>query len=201
MKPIESTALIIFVRNPIHGKVKTRLAKEIGDARALEIYKLLLMHTFNVTQALACRKYVFYVDKITKNDLWKGADFAKRIQKGIDLGARMHNAMNELFEEGFAKVIIIGSDSFEVSTSILEEAISQLAHHDAVLGPACDGGYYLLGLNTLIPELFVNKIWSTDQVSKDTIHDFIKMNKSYYLLSELNDIDDASDLKFFDKEQ
>jgi rSAM/selenodomain-associated transferase 1 len=198
---MDTTALIIFVRNPVLGKVKTRLAKDIGDDRALEIYNLLLKHTFDVTQGLTCQKFVFYADEITNNDLWEGANFSKRMQRGIDLGERMHHAMSDLFDEGFMKVIIIGSDCFEMSIPILDYAIFQLAHHDAVIGPARDGGYYLIGLNTLITELFINKAWSTNLVLRDTIDDFSRMGKSYFLLPELNDIDDSSDLDFFEKGQ
>lgn len=199
MTSIDSTALIIFVRNPIYGKVKTRLAEDIGHSRALEIYKLLLKHTFDITQGLTCQKFVFYADEISKTDLWDGADFIKRLQKGNDLGERMQYAMNELFEEGFSKVIIIGSDCFELTNSILEEAFFQLNHYDSVLGPAHDGGYYLLGLKTIIPELFLNKKWSTGDVAKLTITDFERLEMSYYLLQKLNDVDNVSDLQHFNK--
>jgi rSAM/selenodomain-associated transferase 1 len=201
MKLIDSTALIIFVRNPVHGKVKTRLAKVIGDDRALEIYILLLKHTFDITKGLKCKKFVFYANEIAQDDLWSGADFGKRLQRGNDLGERMQNAMNELFIKGFSQVIIIGSDCFELNSSVLEDAISYLNKNDAVFGPAQDGGYYLLGLKTLIPELFVNKKWSTNEVAKETINDFKRLQISYYLLPKLNDIDDAFDLGPFDKQQ
>lgn len=201
MKLIDSTALIIFVRNPVHGKVKTRLAMVIGDDRALEIYILLLKHTFDITKGLKCKKFVFYADEIVQEDLWSGADFGKRLQRGNDLGERMQNAINELFIEGFSQVILIGCDCFELNSSVLEEAISHLNKNDAVFGPAQDGGYYLLGLKKLIPELFVNKKWSTDEVAKETINDFKRLQLSYYLLPKLNDIDDAFDLGPFDKQQ
>jgi len=201
MKLIDSVALLIFVRNPVYGKVKTRLAKDIGDDKALEIYKSLLKHTFSITQRLNCKKFVYYADGIVEDDIWNLADFFKRQQEGSDLGERMHHAMNELFLQGFTKVILIGSDCFELNTLVLEEAISQLDQNDAVLGPANDGGYYLLGLIDIIPELFANKIWSTDQVAKDTINDLKKLQKNYYLLPKLNDIDDASDLDLFEKSE
>jgi rSAM/selenodomain-associated transferase 1 len=199
MKSIDSTAFIIFVRNPVYGKVKTRLAKDIGDGKALAVYNLLLKHTFNITQSLNYKKFIYYADGIVQDDLWNLADFTKRQQQGNDLGERMHHAMNELFLQGFAKVILMGSDCFELHTPFLEEAVFQLDQNDAVLGPAIDGGYYLLGLTDIIPELFTNKIWSTDQVAKDTINDFERLQKTYYLLPELNDIDNVSDLELFEK--
>lgn len=201
MKLIDSVALLIFVRNPVYGKVKTRLAKDIGDDKALEIYNLLLKHTFSISQGLKCKKFVYYADEIVEEDLWNLADFNKRKQQGNDLGERMFHAMNELFIQGFAKVILIGSDCFELNTPILDKAIFQLDKNDAVLGPANDGGYYLIGLTDIIPELFANKIWSTDQVAKDTINDLEKLQKRYYLLPKLNDIDDASNLELFEKSE
>lgn len=196
---MNSTALVIFVRNVVLGKVKTRLARDIGDDRAFEIYNLLLKHTFDASQGIDCHKFVFYADEITENDLWDGGDFAKRLQKGGDLGQRMQEAMTELFDQGFSKVIIIGSDCFDINPIILNEAISRLGQHDAVLGPAYDGGYYLLGLTNPTPELFANKAWSTNQVARETINDFKRLKKSYYLLPILNDIDDVSDLETFEK--
>lgn len=190
----DSSALIIFVRNPILGKVKTRLAKDIGDEKALEIYKLLLKHTFDVTKDLNCHKFVYYDHKIEHNDIWDEAIFSKCAQMGDDLGMRMYNAMNECFEKGFKKVLIIGSDCLELTKAILDEAISQLDQKDSVIGPTTDGGYYLLGLKKLIPELFLNKIWSSNHVFESSLIDLKKQVKSFHILPELNDIDDASDL-------
>lgn len=195
MKDKDLIALIIFVRNPVLGKVKTRLAKDIGDEKALEIYKLLLNHTFEITKDLDCHKFIYYADEIASIDVWDSEVFSKRIQFGDDLGARMYNAIRELFEEGFNKVIIIGSDCLELSSAILEEAIIHLNQNDAVIGPAQDGGYYLLALNSLCPELFRNKIWSSKYVYESTIQDFIRLSKSYHTLPKLNDIDNASDLE------
>lgn len=98
MKLIDSVALLIFVRNPVYGKVKTRLAKDIGDDKALEIYNLLLKYTFSISQGLNCKKFVYYADEIVEDDLWNLADFNKRQQEGNDLGERMLHAMNELYK-------------------------------------------------------------------------------------------------------
>lgn len=194
MKTTDLTALIIFVRNPIYGKVKTRLAKDIGDEKALKVYHLLLKHTLNVTQPLNCSKFVYYADEVHDQDIWNSLGYTKRLQKGNDLGERMYHSMKEAFDLGFKKVLIVGSDCFQLKTEILDDAILMLDQNTAVLGPAIDGGYYLLALTSLVPDLFYNKAWSTDQVAKQTIADFIRLGISYYLLEELNDIDDASDL-------
>lgn len=195
MRTTDLTALIIFVRNPIYGKVKTRLAKDIGDKKALQVYHLLLNHTLDITQPLKCSKFVYYSDEVNDQDIWDNKGYIKRLQNGKDLGKRMYYAIKELFDSGFTKVLIIGSDCLQLKTEILEEAIFMLDQNSAVLGPAIDGGYYLLGLTSLIPDLFVNKEWSTDKVAQQTLDDFVRLGISYDLLEELNDIDDASDLE------
>jgi len=195
MKTTDLTALIIFVRNPIYGKVKTRLAKDIGDENALKVYQLLLKHTLSITQPLECSKFVFYADEINTKDIWENQGYLKRMQKGNDLGERMFHATKELFDADYKKVLIIGSDCFQLKTEILEEAILMLDQNTAVLGPAIDGGYYLLGLTSLIPDLFFNKEWSSEMVAEQTKDDFVRLQISFDLLEELNDIDDASDLE------
>jgi len=194
MKTTDLTALIIFVRNPILGKVKTRLAKDIGDVKALQVYHLLVKHTLDITQPLKCSKFVYYADEVNDQDIWDNQDYIKRLQNGNDLGERMYFAMNELFIAGFKKVLIIGSDCLQLKTEILEEAIIRLDQNSAVLGPAIDGGYYLLGLTSIISDLFINKEWSSEKVAQQTLNDFIRLGISFGLLEELNDIDDASDL-------
>jgi rSAM/selenodomain-associated transferase 1 len=195
MKTTDLTALIIFVRNPIYGKVKTRLAKDIGDEMALQVYQLLLNHTLDITKSLKCNKFVYYADEVSDQDIWDNKGYVKRLQNGNDLGERMYYAMKDLFDAGFTKVLIIGSDCFQLKTEILEDAIIMLDQNSAVLGPAIDGGYYLLGLTSMIPDLFVNKEWSSEKVAQQTMDNFVRLGISYGLLEELNDIDDATDLE------
>ena len=186
-------AIIIFVRNPELGKVKTRLAKEIGDEKALEVYTELLQHTHAITSHLDCDRFVFYTDYINENDLWNES-FEKRLQEGKNLGDRMLLAFFELFQQGYSKIVIVGSDCPELTSFIIEDAYDKLDSSDVVIGPSTDGGYYLLGLTKLIPPLFAHKQWSTDTVLEDTINDIALLRKSYSLLTELTDIDTADDL-------
>ena len=195
MTMLNTTALVIFVRNPISGQVKTRLAKDIGDDKALAIYLRLLQHTLEITRKLSFRKFVYYSDDVSDYDLWSIPGYTKRKQRGKDLGEKMYNSFKDLFDQGFNRVLIIGSDCLQLQTKTLEQAVSILDSNSAVLGPARDGGYYLLGLNKLYPNLFINKPWSTDQVFTKTIDDFINKGISYALLEELSDIDDATDLE------
>lgn len=186
-------ALIIFARNPVRGKVKTRLAATMGDNKALSIYQSLLEHTVQITQQLACDLYVFYADGILFNDIWSDEVYLKKNQVGNDLGQRMHHAFDFLFEKGYQKIIIIGTDCFELSSSILLDAFTVLNTNEVVIGPSEDGGYYLLGMRQFFPFLFEEKAWSTDTVYNSTIQQ-LKMHKiSYGILPILNDIDTEDD--------
>ena len=191
---LSSTALVIFVRNPVLGQVKTRLAKGIGNERALAIYLQLLQHTLEITRDLSFRKFIYYADEVSDYDLWSVPGYTKRKQNGNDLGERMLNSFKELFDQGFTQIMIIGSDCLQLQTEHLQEAVVLLESSAAVIGPASDGGYYLLGLTKLYPDLFVNKPWSTDQVFAKTIDDFNNQGISFALLEELSDIDDITDL-------
>jgi rSAM/selenodomain-associated transferase 1 len=191
------TALIIFTRNPELGKCKTRLAKTLGDQSALEIYKFLLEHTANVTKEVEASRYVFYSEDINSDDIWSAAHFSKKLQKGDDLGERMHNAFDELLNFGYEKVVIVGSDLLDLDKQIIEEAILELDNTDVVIGPAEDGGYYLLGMKQLHPEIFKNKAWGTETVREDTIFDL--KSKDVSLLKPLNDIDTFDDMKHYNQ--
>ena len=191
---MKESALIIFVKNPEPGKVKTRLAKTIGDLKALLIYKELLRHTVHITQNLSCNKYVFYEDSVNRNDLWLNVSYHKCLQNGKDLGERMLNAFSEVIQQGYKKVVIIGSDCYELNTEILLEAFRKLDSRKIVLGPAIDGGYYLLGLRSLISQIFIAIPWSTEKVLTRTLFILNQCQMDYDLLPELRDIDKDTDL-------
>jgi rSAM/selenodomain-associated transferase 1 len=186
-------ALIIFVRNPVLGKVKTRLAATIGNEKTLMLYKHLLQHTYAITENLPATKFVFYADYINEDDLWNG--FEKRLQYGNDLGERMKNAFAELFTTGFKNICIIGSDCYELSSDILADAFEKLNTADVVGGPVTDGGYYILGMKKQVTDFFINKEWSTDTVFSETLRDAAALNLTLHQLPLLNDIDTEADLR------
>jgi hypothetical protein len=190
---------MVFVRNPVLGKVKTRLARTIGDDRALEIYHALVSHTVGVSLSVNCDRAVFFSDHIDNDEFWPKEDFRKEVQQGEDLGVRMMNGFSRAFRWGYKNVAIIGSDCPELSSKIIETAFSELNDHDVVIGPASDGGYYLLGMKKLHPQLFVSKQWSTENVMLDTVLDLKKNNLSYALLETLSDIDEEKDLSLLHK--
>lgn len=190
---MKTNALIIFTRNPQLGKVKTRLAKTIGNEKALEVYNDLLFHTMTETQNLDCDKFVFYDENIETNDLWLETLFEKRIQFGAHLGAKMQNAFQTLFDLGYQNCIIIGSDLFDLQANHINEAFNKLESNDVIIGPAEDGGYYLLGLKKVIPSIFKNKDWGTSTVLSSTLKDL--ENYKIEFLETLNDIDTFEDLE------
>ena len=186
-------ALIIFTRNPELGKVKTRLAAIIGNQSALEIYKLLINHTVRITSTINADKYVFYSENIEQNDEWNPAVFTKKLQNGKDLGERMKNAFNLLFKKGYQKIVIVGSDIYELDSKDIDDSFIALKKSPFVIGPAKDGGYYLLGMTQLNNKIFKNKNWGMKTVFNDTIID-LKEN-AVALLSKKNDIDIYDDIK------
>ena len=161
--------LLIFTRNPELGKCKTRLAATVGDETALKIYNFLLRHTVSITENLNAAKQVWYSDEIWDDDIWDDAFYDKRLQKGENLGTRMSHAFHEGFASGYERIIIIGSDMFDLSQKDLANAFARLKENDYVIGPAEDGGYYLLGMKTFEPELFRNKTWGGEMVLEDTL--------------------------------
>ncbi len=187
--------LIILSKNPEAGMVKTRLANTIGDEKALEIYELLRHHTALVSGKVHAERMVFYSRFIPTSDLFLTENFSVWLQEGNDLGERMLHAFKNGFESGFHHVVLIGTDCYELSSAVLEDAFSALEQSDAVIGPATDGGFYLIGMKRVIPELFLHRQWSTSEVLKDTIAILQQLDTTYKLLVELSDIDTFDDFK------
>ena len=187
--------LLIFTKNAIYGQVKTRLAATVGNDIALQIYQQLLRYTAVVTNDIPVEKIVFYATNITNQDVWDNKVYKKHMQLGNDLGERMQSALNYAFEHGSTEVIIIGSDCFEITADIINNAFDSLKNYEIVIGPATDGGYYLLGMKQPTPQFFKQINWSTNEVLATTIGICNSLNFSFYLMPELSDIDTEEDLK------
>lgn len=187
----KSRALIIFVRVPELGKVKTRLAKDVGDAQALAIYKALLEHTRSVALSVNADRYLYYHNDIVK-DAWSTEHFIKKIQAEGDLGIKLQSAFEEVSILS-DKVLVIGSDCPQLSADHIEEAFTQLDNHDYVVGPSLDGGYYLLGTNSYQQEIFSNINWSTERVYNQTIATISRLKMSHKTIEPLSDVDYKED--------
>jgi len=186
--------LLVFQKNPELGKVKTRLAATVGDETALSIYQKLIVHTKKIIDPINCEKQLWYSNWVELNDIWDPQFYKKYLQKGSDLGERMSNGFKEtLLDESTVKAVIIGTDCAELTTGIIEEAFNALENYDFVIGPAKDGGYYLLGMNSYYPNVFEGVEWSTATVCNTTIEKIKSLNKGVYLLPPLSDVDNEED--------
>lgn len=186
--------IIVFVKNAVAGKVKTRLAKTIGDEEALNVYLQLLNITKKEVKKVSfTEKEVWYAWSVAENDLWDDLAFKKRVQIDGDLGEKMKDAFQKSFQEEKEKIVLIGSDCPTLTSEILEKAFEELSTHDAVFGPSKDGGYYLIGMKGFHPELLEGIAWSTEEVLNQTKQQAEKNEISIALLPVLNDIDNEDD--------
>ena len=191
----EQNLLIIFARNLKLGMVKTRLAKSIGDEKALEIYTYLLNHTQKLSMGIQADRAVFFSDYIEKTQAFDAPHNIQKVQASTsDLGERMYQAMAWGLEQGYQNVVLIGSDCYELSQADLQEAFVALESHEFVIGPAADGGYYLIGTSHLNKAVFEHKEWGSPRVFEATIRDFDAYQCSYHLLAKRKDIDFLEDL-------
>ncbi|MFN4147398.1 MAG: TIGR04282 family arsenosugar biosynthesis glycosyltransferase [Runella sp.] len=193
------SSLIVFVKNPMEGHVKTRIAATTGHAKAVEIYKELLLHTRDtigeflqeLDKKQEVRLHIFYGDYLNTSDLWNELPVSKYLQSGQDLGQRMAHAFHTAFGEGAKKAVIIGSDCLLLRPTHLQQAFDWLEKHEVVIGPATDGGYYLLGMKKLYQTLFENKPWSQSNLLDKTLHDLKGIPHTF--LETLSDIDTWQD--------
>ena len=186
-------ALIVFIKNPELGNVKTRIAATLGNEKALEIYNKLLLHTNDITKNLLVDKFVFYSDSIMLVDIWQNNVFIKLVQNGNSLGERMDAAFAQVFEKNYASVCIIGSDCIELDSNTIENAFRLLQINDCVIGPTFDGGYYLLGMNNLNMELFQIE-FSTETVFDETLKVCNSLNLSTAFTKKLHDVDTQNEV-------
>ena len=192
----KSKALIIFQKNYIAGKVKTRLAKDIGDDKALAIFKELVTATWSQIPHDLLDIHVFYSDFVDQHKRSKEYSYIKsHVQKGVELGERMMHAFRKILEKKkYTEALIIGTDCPFIRTDIYARALGLLAKNDYVLGPAKDGGYYLLGSKIVPTTIMENINWSSPSVLEETLHAIQRENNTFALLEILPDIDTLEDV-------
>ncbi|HEU4561796.1 MAG TPA: TIGR04282 family arsenosugar biosynthesis glycosyltransferase [Longimicrobium sp.] len=198
-RPVISDCILLFVRAPELGRVKTRLAAEIGARAALRVYRRLAEHAVAEARAVgddvALRIHFTPANAGEAVRTWLGGEGAAYLpQADADLGGRMRAAFEAAFSEGHRRVVIIGSDLPGLTAELLRDAFAGLDHHPAVIGPAEDGGYYLLGLREMIPELFHGIPWSTGEVFGRTMAKLRSLGITPARLPALGDVDVAADL-------
>lgn len=196
--------LIIFTRYPEPGKVKTRLIPALGEAGAAELHRQMTIHTLRLAKQLARRHLMrieVHFDGANEPRLRQsfGADFRYRGQGEGDLGERLRRAFWGAFQQGMNRVIIIGTDCPGISVDLIARAFNELQNCDLVLGPAQDGGYYLIGLRTAIPQLFAEIPWGTAEVLEKTLKAAAAQSLATVMLETLADIDRPEDLPLWEE--
>lgn len=185
-------AIIVFQKNPKEGQTKTRLAATIGHPNAMRVYSELVRHAHEVVSNFDVHKYLYFSDFVEDDIRW--ANYHKYVQSGEDLGVRMFNALDRVKNQGVERAVLIGTDCYQITTDIIQEALTSLKTHDYCIGPALDGGYYLIGARKPNEEVFLNKEWSTENVFKEAIDSIQKINKTVHVLPALSDVDVEEDL-------
>ncbi|MDF5718706.1 MAG: TIGR04282 family arsenosugar biosynthesis glycosyltransferase [Rhizonema sp. NSF051] len=200
---IEKQHLIIFTRYPEAGKTKTRMIPALGTKGAADLHRQMTEHTLTQVKQLQSNAISFEV-RFAGGDLqlmqgWLGSDSIYQSQGDGDLGQRMARSLLSAFQSGAEKAVLIGTDCPDVNADILAEAFAKLHHYNLVLGPAMDGGYYLVGLQYPIPELFIDIDWGTAKVLQQTVKIAENLNLSVVYLPYLADIDRPEDLPIWEK--
>lgn len=188
-------ALIIMVKNPLPGKVKTRLAADIGEVAALNVYKALLQRTAAIAGEIQADRLVFYSDTVDRSDVFLNEAFKKYVQCSGDLGVRMDYAFSIPFKNEYRRAVMIGADCFRLEPRHIRSAFEALDTHDFAIGPANDGGYYLIGMKKWNRWIFNDKPWSAENLLTHTLEDIKAHNASVLQLDYLSDIDTLADLE------
>jgi rSAM/selenodomain-associated transferase 1 len=190
--------VLFFVKHPAYGRVKTRLAEQIGQDAATDLYKSFVSDILATLHSISVNfKIVFYPPDAEKQiQQWLGEEYSYVRQTGKDLGQRMKNAFLQAFSNGFDKVVLIGSDLPDLPAEYLELVFKALETNDVVLGPSSDGGYYLIGFakEAFLPDVFKGITWSSADVLEQTLNILNKHEQRVCLLPQWHDVDTWADL-------
>jgi hypothetical protein len=198
--------VIIFTRYPEPGKTKTRLIPALGAEQAAALQRQMTEHTLTKVRELQSDRPITVEVRFAGGDLslmvqWLGTELVYKLQGEGDLGMRMARSLLSAFEDGIDRAVVIGTDCPGLNACLLNRTLQLLHLYDLVLGPALDGGYYLIGLRSLIPELFVGIDWGTAEVLQQTVAIGQQLNLSVAYLPELADVDRPEDLHVWEKRQ
>lgn len=188
------SCIVVFGREPLPGRVKTRLGATVGDEAAALVYRELLAHTLDVATSVDA-DVMLAVAEPPAHAFRPPLDVAVEVQLAGDLGRRLAATFALRFSEGYRRVVVIGSDCPKLTPRHLEAALGGLSEHRVVLGPATDGGYWLVGLQPPAPDLFSGIPWSTPEVLEATRARLRGLSADWLELEELDDLDSGSDLR------
>lgn len=191
----KNALLQLFSKPPIEGRVKSRLAIDIGDTQATEIYRHCLSHSMDlVTQSGL--DYQLWLSENSQDPIFRGNPLM--LQQGHNLGARMYHAISsQLQDQAIDKVILIGSDCLDLSLDHLQQALDRLATNDLVLLPSVDGGYVLIGCRKIDQQLFSDVEWGSDRVLQQTQNNAAALSYRLSLLAAVRDIDTLKDVNHY----
>jgi rSAM/selenodomain-associated transferase 1 len=198
---LDDRCLLFFVKNPKQGMVKSRLARAIGDKVARDLYENFVRDMLSTLDKRRFPLYCCFYPEGTLHDIkqFMGEDYQYLAQRGEDLGERMVHCFQQAFAKGFNCCVLIGSDSPDLPAEIIDEAFTSLEEVDSVIGPAFDGGYYLIGFTKggFTPEVFSGVEWGTNTVLQKTLDIIKRHQRKVHLLPRWGDIDTLEDLKQF----
>ncbi len=196
-KIYDSSAVIIFIKEPGKGQVKSRLARALGKELAKEAYIHFTLDILRTIRKYPLRIFFYPPDSRIALMRWLGKDFVCIPQKGRGLGKRMENAFVRSFSDGLEKALIVGSDIPDLAPEVIDEAFEALDKSDAVIGPATDGGYYLIGFNktSFLPVIFRGIKWGSGSVFRETMDIFRNFGSRVHILPEWQDVDTLKDLR------
>ena len=198
--------LIVFTRYPEPGKTKTRLIPALGPEGAVDLHRQMVDSTLTWARQLKNNSAISLEVRYEGGDehqirQWLGSDIPCCPQGNGDLGARMAQAFHEAFAAGMARVILIGTDCLGLTGGLVQTACEALMDNDVALGPAKDGGYYLIGLRKSIPQLFEGIPWGTGEVLPKTLRIAADLKLQVFLLEPLDDVDRPEDLAIWEQKK
>ncbi len=196
---IDRRCVILFVKLPEKGKVKSRLAQDMDEDFVLRLYESMVCDTIDMLKKgnAPFRICFFPPEALDRMKAWLGQGYSYMPQTGDDLGERMEQAFVRVFSEGVSQALLIGSDIPGLNAAVIGEAFDSLPENDAVIGPTDDGGYYLIGFqkNAFEPCVFRDMTWSTDSVYRETVDRLGRKSRTVHVLPQCADVDTKEDLK------
>jgi uncharacterized protein len=200
----QSDILIVFTRYPEPGKVKTRMIQVLGEQGAADLQCAMIQYTLDTAGRLAATDNItvevhFESGSIEDMQSAFGRSYPYMRQEGYDLGERMLSSFFSVPANGSCSAVIIGTDCPGITEAVIRQAFYALKENDCVLGPSYDGGYYLIGLNRPVPELFTSIPWGTPEVLNRTLEAIDRLGLRAALLRRLTDIDRPEDLPIWEK--
>ncbi len=191
--------LLFYAKWLEQGKVKTRLARYLGDIHAVGLYRCFILDMLEALAGNPQPIYICYTPKDAELNFkhWLGTTCHYLPQSGQNLGEKMQHSFQQAFQLGFQSVCLVGSDLPALPPEYVNEAFERLHHYDSVIGPSDDGGYYLIGFRqtTFFPEIFQNIQWSQNTVWQETLRKYTQHRTTFFTLSPWNDLDNLCDLK------